>query len=110
MDVLAVCVGGNEKGVLAFCPAHGCFIAHPVCLLGRDLSGLESLPDLIAKHIGIPTLLPARDGPVLCLADFVLFEIGRCRRQPSLFDIDSIPLIISTRVFMLMISFNCSKS
>lgn len=128
MDVLAVCVGGNEKGVLALCPAHGCFIAHPVCLLRGDLSGLKRLPDLIAQHIGIPSLLPARGGLVLglgeqelrigchvvtgvgrnqfstlglvrvltvvktvfqrladgfSLADFVLFEIGGCRRQLS---------------------------
>lgn len=121
-------MGGNEKGVLALRPAHGCFITHPVCLLRGDLSGFERLPDLIAQHIGILPLLPARDGlifrlaqrelgvggyvvalvgrnqfaalglvrvftvfkPILqrlrdsfSLADFVLFEIGRCRRQPS---------------------------
>ena len=68
MDVLAVCVGSNEKGILALRPAHRRFIADAVGLLRGDLSGLESLPDLIAKHIGIPALLPARDGPVLCLA------------------------------------------
>ena len=128
MDVLAVCVGGNEKGVLALRPAHGSFIAHPVCLLWGNLSGLERLPDLIAQHIGVLPLLPARGGLVLglgeqelrigshvvtgvgrnqfavlglvrvfavvktvfqglgngfSLADFVLFEIGRGRRQTS---------------------------
>ena len=67
MDVLAVCVGGNEKGVLALRPAHGHFIAQPVCLLRGDLSGLERLPDLIAQHIGVPPLLPARGGLVLGL-------------------------------------------
>ena len=41
MNVLAVCVGGNEKGVLALCPAHRRFVAHPVCLLRGDLSRLE---------------------------------------------------------------------
>ena len=41
MNVLAVCVGGDEKGVLALCPAHRRFIAHPVCLLRGDLSRLE---------------------------------------------------------------------
>ena len=68
MDMLAVCVGGNEKGVLALRPAHRRFVADAIGLLRGNLSGLERLPDLIAQHIGIPALLPARDGPVLCLA------------------------------------------
>ena len=67
MDVLAVCMGGNEKGVLSLCPAHSRFIAHPVCLLRGDLSRTEGLPDLIAEHIGVPPLFPARDSLVLCL-------------------------------------------
>ena len=67
MDVLAVCMGGNKKGVLSLCPAHSRFIAHPVCLLRGDLPRTEGLPDLIAQHIRIPPLLPARDGLVLCL-------------------------------------------
>ena len=41
MNVLAVCMGGNEKGVLALCPAHRRFVTHPVCLLRGDLSRLE---------------------------------------------------------------------
>ena len=65
----AVCMGGNEKGVFALRPSHGCFIAHTVCLLGGDLSGLERLADLIAKHIRIPPLFPARDGFVFCLGE-----------------------------------------
>ena len=68
MDMLAVCVGGNEKGVLALRPAHRRFVADAIGLLRGNLSGLERLPDLIAQHIGIPALLPTRDGPVLCLA------------------------------------------
>ena len=48
VDVCLVCVGGNEKGVLALCPAHRRFIADTVCLLRRDLTGLERLADLIA--------------------------------------------------------------
>ena len=67
MDVMAVCVGGDEKGVVALRPAHSRFIAHPVCLLRGDLPRTEGLPDLIAQHIRIPPLLPARDGLVLCL-------------------------------------------
>lgn len=67
VDVLAVCVGGNEKGVSALCPAHGRFIAYPVCLLRGDFPRLEGLADLIAEHIRVPLLLPARDGLVLGL-------------------------------------------
>ena len=48
MDVRLVRVGCNEKGVLALCPAHRRFIADTVCLLRRDLTGLERLADLIA--------------------------------------------------------------
>ena len=67
VDVLAVCVGGDEKGVFPLCPAHGRFIAHPVCLLRGDLPRAKGLPDLIAQHIRIPALFPARDSLVLCL-------------------------------------------
>ena len=67
VDVLTVCVGGNEKGVVALRPAHGRFIAHPVCLLRGDLSRGKGLADLIAEHIRVPFLLPARDGLVLGL-------------------------------------------
>ena len=52
MDVLAVCVGSNEKGILALRPAHRRFIANTVGIFWGNLSGLERLPDLIAEHIG----------------------------------------------------------
>ncbi len=67
MDVMAVCVGGDEKGVVALRPAHSRFIAHPVRLLRGDLPRLEGLADLIAEHVRVPFLLPARDGLVLGL-------------------------------------------
>lgn len=41
VDMLTVCVGGDEKGILALRPAHRRFIAHPVCLLRGDLARLE---------------------------------------------------------------------
>jgi len=41
VDVRLVRVGGNEKGILALCPAHRRFIADAVGLLRRDLPGLE---------------------------------------------------------------------
>ena len=62
-------MGGDKKGVLALGPAHRRFIAHLVCLLRGDLSRLEGLADLIAQHIGLPALLPARGGLVLRLGE-----------------------------------------
>ena len=56
MRMPLVNMGTDEKLVLAFCPAHGCFIADFVCLLRRDLTGRERLPDL--KEQG-----PALHGP-----------------------------------------------
>ena len=73
MDVLAVCMGGDEKGILALGPAHRRFIAHLVCFLRGDLSRLEGLANLIAQYIGLPALLPARGGLVL---DFGKQELG----------------------------------
>ena len=61
-------VSGNNESVFALRPAHRRFVADAIGLLRGNLSGLERLPDLIAQHIGIPALLPARDSPVLCLA------------------------------------------
>ena len=69
VNVVTVCVGGNEKGVFALCPAHGRFVADAVCLLGGNLSGLERLANLIAQHIRIPPLFPACDGFVFCLGE-----------------------------------------
>ena len=67
VDVAAVCVGGDEKGVFPLCPAHGRFIAHPVCLFRGDLPRAKGLPNLIAEHVRIPFLFPTRDSLVLCL-------------------------------------------
>ena len=67
VDVLAVGVGGDEKGMVALRPAQGRFVTHPVRLLGGDLPRLKRLPDLIAQHVRVPFLFPARDGFVLGL-------------------------------------------
>ena len=67
VDVLAVGVGGDEKGMVALRPAQGRFVTHPVRLLGGDLPRLKRLPDLIAQHIRLPFLFPARDGFILGL-------------------------------------------
>ena len=76
VDVLAVCMGGDEKSVIALRPAHGRLIAHPVCLLRGDLPRLEGLADLIAEHICVPFLLPACDGLVLGLGQQELSVAG----------------------------------
>lgn len=41
VNVCLVRVGGSEKGILALCPAHRRFIADAICLLRRNLPGLE---------------------------------------------------------------------
>ena len=56
VNVPFVDVCTDKKLVIALCPAHGRFIAEPVCLLRRDLAGRERLPDL--KEQG-----PALHGP-----------------------------------------------
>ena len=66
MDMFFIRMGGNEKGVFALCPAHGCFIAYPVGLLRGNLPGGKGLADLIAEHIRLPLLLPTCDRFILC--------------------------------------------
>ena len=56
VNVALVNVGTDKELILALCPAYGRFIADFVCLLRRDLSGRERLPDL--KEQG-----PALHGP-----------------------------------------------
>ena len=67
MNVLFVGVRGNEKGVSAFQKPLGKFIAHTVCFLRRDLSGLKGLAHLIGDHVAL--LLPPGDGLVLPLGE-----------------------------------------
>ena len=59
MNVFPVCVGGNNKRILALGKPHGKFIAHLVGFFGGDLTGLERLPNLIGDHI---TFLPTSSG------------------------------------------------
>ncbi len=47
--------------------AHGERIAHAVCLLRRDLTGLKGLAHLIGDHVAL--LLPAGEGFVLPLRE-----------------------------------------
>ena len=67
MDVLFVGVRGDEKGVSSFEKSLGKFVAHTVCFLRRDLTGLKGLAHLIGNHV-VP-LLPPCDGLVLPLGE-----------------------------------------
>ena len=74
VDVRLVFVGGNEKGILALCPAHRRFIADAVGLLRRHLAVRERLPDLVAQR-------PV-SGPAVSFALILIFdqhELGVCR-------------------------------
>ena len=65
VDMLFVDMSGHDEGVLAF-QKPGCkFIAHLVCFLRGDLSGLKGLPHLIGDHVAF--LLPPGDAFVLPL-------------------------------------------
>ena len=96
VDVLAVCVGGNKKGVAALRPAHGRFIAHLICLLRGDLPRGKGLADLIAEHIRVPFLLPARDGFVLGLGQQ---ELGIGGHVVALVGGDQFPALGLVRIF-----------
>ena len=73
MDVLAVCVRGNDKSVPPLCPAHSQLIADTVRLLRGDLARIEGLPYLIAQHIIFFLLFPARHSGIagLCQKELV---------------------------------------
>ena len=60
-------MGSYKKGVSSFQKPLGKFIAHTVCVLRRDLTGLEGLAHLIGDHV-VP-LLPPGDGLVLPLGE-----------------------------------------
>ena len=62
-------MSSNEKSVFPLRPAHGCFVAYPVCLLRGNFPGRKGLADLIAEHICLPLLFPARDSLILCLGE-----------------------------------------
>ena len=51
MDVVTVCVGGNDKSVFALGKPHGKFIAHLVGFLGGDLTGFERLSNLVGDDV-----------------------------------------------------------
>ena len=93
MNVPFVDVGTDKELVLALCPAHGRFIADFVCLLRRDLTRRERLPDL--KEQGPALHGPARFRLVLALCQKKLSrgrrriaEVGR--HGPQLFRIEPV--------------------
>ena len=68
-------VGHHEESVLPLGPAHRQLIANVQRLLRVQLPRRERLPDLIAQHVRIPLLLPARDGLIPGLAQ-KKFRVG----------------------------------
>jgi len=68
VGVRPVRVGHHEESVLPLGPAHCQLIADVQRLLRVQLPRGERLADLIAEHVGVPLLLPARDGFVPGLA------------------------------------------
>lgn len=64
MDMGLVGMGGDDELVLSLRPPHSQLIADTVGILRRDLPGEEGLAYLVAQHILVRLLLPARGGPV----------------------------------------------
>lgn len=62
MDMGLVGVGGDDELVLSLRPPHSQLIANTVGVLRRDLPGEEGLAYLVAQHILVCFLLPARGG------------------------------------------------
>lgn len=69
-------MGHHEESVFPLGPAHRQLIADVQRLLRVQLPRGERLTDLIAQHIGVPLLLPARDGFVPGLAQKKLAVSG----------------------------------
>ena len=69
-------VGHHEESVFSLGPAHRQLIADVQRLLRVQLPRGERLADLIAQHVGVPLLLPARDGFVPGLAQKKLAVSG----------------------------------
>ena len=61
-----ICMSSNKKSVFPLRPAHGRFVAYPVCLLRGNFPGRKGLADLIAEHIRLPLLFPTCDRFILC--------------------------------------------
>ena len=72
MDMGVVDVRGNNKLMLALCPAHRQLVADLLGLLRRDFTGLERLPNLIQQHIAVRDLSTGKVsiGP-LCQKHFI---------------------------------------
>ena len=62
--VRVVRVDGDDELVPPLRPPHSQLIADTVGVLRRDLPGEEGLAYLVAEHVPVRLLLPARGGPV----------------------------------------------
>ena len=74
-------MGGDDKGMAAFCPAHSQLIPDTVRLLWRNLPGEEGLAYLIAQDIVLLFLLPACDS---LIAGLCQKELGGHRGRVTL--------------------------
>ena len=97
MDVVTVCVGGNDKSVFALGKPHGKFIAHLVGFLGGDLTGFERLSNLISDHI---IFLSAPSGKfILSLGKHKFFV---CGQGAALIAADQLSLLRFVRILCII--------
>ena len=94
MDVVTVCVGGNNKRILALGKTHGQFVAHLVSFLCSDFPRTKGLPYLISDHIAF--LSASVHKVVLPLGKHKLFI---CRQGAAGIAADMLSLLGLVRVF-----------
>lgn len=97
MDVGLVHMGTNEKRMTAFEEPGGKFIADPVGLLRRDLSGLEGLAHLVGDHVAL--LLPPGDTLILAPGKG---KLRRCRVWVAGVGGDKFAAVCLVRVFTVV--------
>ena len=99
MDVMAVCVRGNDKSVPPLRPAHSQLIADPVRLLRGDLPRVEGLSYLIAQYIIGLFLFPACHGGI---AGFRQQKLVRHGGRVALISGDILSAFCFLRVFAII--------
>ena len=78
VNVFLVRMGGDDKGMAAFCPTHSKLVPDTVRFLWCNLPGEEGLAYLITQDIVLLFLLPACDGLIAGLRQKKLG--GHCGR------------------------------
>ena len=97
MDVVTVCVGGNDKRILTLGKPHGKLITDLVGFLGSDLAGFERLPDLIGNHV---TFLSAPSDKFIL--PFGQHEFFIHRQRTALIAADQLSLIRFVRILRIV--------